>query len=50
LPDDGTLQALKALFYALNFGFQQIAKIVKTLVHRITEIVDTTVLERIPGR
>ena len=40
------LQALEPVFDALDFRFQQIAEIVKTLVHRITEIVDTTVLEK----
>ena len=40
------LQALEPVFDASDFGFQQIAEIVKTLVHGITEIVDTTVLEK----
>ena len=35
------LQALEPVFDALDFRFQQIAEIVKTLVHGITEIVDT---------
>jgi len=37
---------VEAFFQALNFGFQQIAKILKPFVDGIAEVVDAAVLEK----
>ena len=39
-------QALDALLDSLDFGLQQFAQVVKTLVYGITQVVDAAVLEK----
>jgi len=40
---------IEALLQALDFGFQQVAKILKAPIHRIAKIVDAPVLEEDSG-
>ena len=39
LANDGTIQAIEAVFEPLDLGFEKVMEVVKSLIHGVTEVV-----------